>query len=121
MKQVLWVALGGAIGSVLRYICQRLITSGSSDFPWGTFTVNIVGCFLIGLLWSASLKNNNFPEYMKLFLMTGICGGFTTFSAFSAESVSLLRDGKFSLFLTYSLGSMCLGFLATFAAFRLIR
>lgn len=122
IKQFLWVALGGGIGSVLRFMVSRFMyTSIQGSFPWGTFTVNILGSFVIGLLWALSVKNANFSDTAKLFLVTGICGGFTTFSTFSMESVALIRDQKIFLFLAYALGSMVLGFLATFAAYKLIR
>lgn len=121
-KQLLWVAFGGAIGSVLRYLVQKAVMLKYAPvFPWGTFIVNILGCFVIGLLWGWSLKSANFTDNLKLFLMTGLCGGFTTFSAFSLESISLLRDGKFSLFLAYSLGSLLLGLIVTFAAVKMFR
>lgn len=118
IKYIFWVALGGALGSVARFIISKWMTS--VVFPWGTFVVNITGCFLIGLLWAMSMKNTSVPDHIKLFLMTGICGGFTTFSTFSIESITLLREGKISLFLAYSLGSVVLGFLATFAAIKLL-
>ncbi|MFV0604697.1 MAG: fluoride efflux transporter CrcB [Niabella sp.] len=118
MKYIMWVALGGALGSTARFLISKWIASPL--FPWGTFIVNITGCFLIGLLWAMSLKNQIIPDYIKLFLMTGLCGGFTTFSTFSIESISLLRDGKISLFLAYSLGSLLVGFLATFLAIKLL-
>lgn len=122
IKQFLWVALGGGIGSVLRFMVSRFMyTSVQGSFPWGTFTVNILGSFVIGLLWALSVKNANFSDTVKLFLVTGICGGFTTFSTFSMESVALIRDQKIFLFVAYALGSMVLGFLATFAAYKLIR
>lgn len=120
--QLIWVALGGALGTVARYLIQKaVILKYSPVFPWGTFIVNITGCFVIGLLWALSMKAGHFSDNLKLFLMTGLCGGFTTFSAFSMESISLLREGKFSLFLAYSLGSLLLGFSATFIAVKMFR
>lgn len=118
MKLLLWVAAGGALGSVARFLISKWLTS--TAFPWGTFVVNITGCFMIGLLWAISLKNSFMPDHIKLFLMTGVCGGFTTFSAFSLESISLLREGKFFLFLVYSLGSLALGFMATYIGIKLL-
>lgn len=118
MKSLLWVALGGALGSMGRFLISRWLPS--SAFPWGTFAVNIAGCFLIGIFWAMSLKNTAITENFRLFLITGICGGFTTFSTFALENLSLLRDGKFSLFLMYSLGSLVLGIFAVFLAVRLL-
>jgi CrcB protein len=119
VQYIFWVAFGGALGSVARFLISKWLAW--SVFPWGTFAVNITGCFLIGILWAWSMKNPSIPESVKLFLMTGICGGFTTFSTFSMESISLLREGKIFLFLAYSLGSLMLGFLATFLAIKLLR
>lgn len=122
LKQLLWVALGGGLGTAARYAIQKsILLKWNPGSPWGTFIVNISGCFLIGILWALSLKSNLFSDSMKLFLMTGVCGGYTTFSAFSLENISLLKEGKFSLFLIYSFGSLLLGFLATYSAFRIIR
>ena len=118
MNHLLWVAAGGALGSVGRFLISKWLES--TVFPFGTFIVNITGCFIIGILWAVSLKNSLIPDHIKLFLMTGVCGGFTTFSAFSLESISLLREGKFFLFLVYSLGSLAYGFIATFIGIKLL-
>jgi CrcB protein len=120
IKNFALVALGGGLGSILRYSCQKLFQLNfSGTFPLGTFLVNISGSILIGLLWGLSIRSAALTENWKLVLMTGLCGGFTTFSAFSQESISLLRDGKTNLFFLYVLGSVVLGLLATFYSFRL--
>lgn len=122
LRQLIWVALGGALGSVARFAVQKaLALKYTTAFPWGTFAVNIIGCFIIGAMWALSVKSAAFSDNLKLFLMTGLCGGFTTFSAFSIESINLLREGKFSLFLAYTSGSFLLGLAATFAAIKLFR
>lgn len=118
----LLVALGGALGSMARYGCQRFFSMQfEGHFPWGTFLVNIAGCFLIGIFWGLHFRSFNSNEHWKLFLMTGICGGFTTFSAFTLEGIGLLREDKMGLFFTYAAGSVILGLLATWAAIRLVR
>jgi CrcB protein len=120
IRNFLIVALGGSLGSMARYAGQRIFQFNQAGaFPSGTFIVNIIGSLLIGLLWGISLKNASTSTEWKLFFMTGICGGFTTFSAFTQESISLLRDGKTSLFLLYAGASIILGLLATAFTFRL--
>ena len=86
------VGLGGSIGAVLRY----LITSSwkTNSFPFQTLFINITGCLLIGIVLALSEKTNLLSNEAKLFLATGVCGGFTTFSTFSAENVQLLKSGE---------------------------
>lgn len=122
IKNLLLVGLGGGLGSMARYGCQRWLGSQyPHPFPWGTFAVNISGCFLIGLIWGMSLKNAWTHEDSRLFLMTGICGGFTTFSAFTLESIGLIKEQRWILFFVYVAASVLLGLLATFAGIRLGR
>jgi len=122
MKNVLLVGLGGGVGSILRYLCQRwFIVAGLQPIPWATLTVNIAGCFLIGVFWGLSFGAFETNETWKLFLMTGICGGFTTFSAFSLEGIGLIREGKFFVFFTYVILSVGAGLLATWLGMRLIK
>ena len=97
MRILLLIGTGSFIGGVLRYLLSQFIqTKFLSAFPFGTLGVNIIGCFTIGLVFALSERTNMSPE-MRLFLATGICGGFTTFSAFSNETFSLMRDGQFFL------------------------
>jgi len=120
MRYLLLIELGGGLGSMARYLCQRwMAIYYPHSFPFGTLIVNIAGCFLIGILWGLSLRPNGMNEGWRLFLMTGICGGFTTFSAFSMESLQLLRAEKTGLFMLYVVCSVILGLVATLAAFRL--
>ena len=121
-KNVLLVGLGGGIGSMARYLCQRwFAVNYASSFPWGTFTVNIIGCLAIGIFWGLSFKSFNTNESWKLFLMTGVCGGFTTFSAFTLEGVGLLREQKLALFFSYVAASVVIGLLATYIGMRMIK
>jgi CrcB protein len=122
IKNVLLVGLGGGLGSMARYLCQRwFIAFYPSSFPWGTFTVNMVGCLLIGIFWGLAFKSFAATETWKLFLMTGLCGGFTTFSAFTLESIGLLKEQKPLLFLLYVISSVLLGLMATYAGMRISR
>lgn len=122
MTNILLVGLGGGLGSMARYLCQRwLSVSYPHHFPWGTFAVNMAGCFLIGLFWGLSFRSFNSNEQWKLFLMTGICGGFTTFSAFTLEGVGLIKEQRLALFFAYAAGSVLLGLLATYAGMKIAR
>jgi len=122
IRNILLVGVGGGMGSIARYLCQRWFALNyPAHFPWGTFAVNITGCLLIGIFWGLSFKSFSINESWKLFLMTGICGGFTTFSAFTLEGIGLLREEKLGLFFSYVIGSVTLGLLATYAGMKLIR
>lgn len=109
MKSLLFIFLGGGTGSVLRYllgtsICRQGITS----FPWGTFTVNIVGCVLIGMFYALASRIPIHSD-IRLMLTIGLCGGFTTFSTFGNESLQLLKSGLYFSFIAYVVGSVVLG------------
>jgi fluoride exporter len=122
MKNILLVGLGGGLGSIARYLCQRwMLMMYPHSFPFGTFMVNIIGCFLIGLFWGLSFKSFADDESWKLFLMTGLCGGFTTFSAFTLEGIGLIKEQKTGLFLLYTAGSVVAGLFATYIGMKIIR
>ena len=122
IKNFLIVGLGGAAGSMLRYGVQKIFNvQGAAVFPTGTLLVNIAGCFLIGMLWSFVSRTLTWNEEMKLLLMTGFCGGFTTFSAFTLEGIGLLKESKTSLFVIYILASVIGGLLATLIGIRIIK
>jgi CrcB protein len=87
------VAIGGAVGAVFRYAVLGLVQTGNTVFPWGTLVVNVVGSFLIGLLW-AFFDQGAISPNMRTFLFIGVLGGFTTFSAFSLETMNLIRDSE---------------------------
>ena len=117
IKNLLLVGLGGSIGSMVRYAASFLIRS--KLFPYATLSVNITGSFIIGLVFAMSLKEEGLSNNWKIFLATGICGGFTTFSAFSLENMGLLQTGKIGMAVTYILLSIILGILATFLGYQL--
>lgn len=122
IKNILLVGLGGGIGSIARYLCQRWFAYVYPlTFPWGTFAVNIAGCFAIGIFWGLSFKSFESNESWKLFLMTGLCGGFTTFSAFTLEGIGLLKEQRLALFFSYVAASVVIGVLATYAGMKIMR
>ena len=118
IKQMLIVGIGGALGSMLRYGSSFIFPFRS--FPWPTLVVNILGCFIIGIVIAFSLRNEPFFDQWKLFLATGICGGFTTFSAFSLESVSLFQHGKTGTGILYITASLLGGLAATWMGYKTI-
>jgi CrcB protein len=122
VKPILIIGLGGGLGSIFRYLVQlgtsRLVTVA---FPAGTFLVNITGCFIIGLLYGFSDKYATLTTEWRLFLITGICGGYTTFSSFSYESISLFRQGNYTYFMAYTVLSVAVGLLATLGGMLLVK
>ena len=122
IKSLLMVGLGGGVGSMLRYLCQRWIYNFyPHPFPWGTMLVNIAGCFLIGVFYSMSERSNFLTPEWRLMLTTGFCGGFTTFSAFTLEGIDLLKENRTGLLLTYIAASVLVGLLATYTGIRLAK
>ncbi len=112
LRNLLLVGLGGAIGSMARYFISRVIsTRYTLSFPLSTFIINIVGCFLIGLLFGYVQKNNSQQSDLWLILATGFCGGFTTFSAFALENVTLLKGQLSVTTLLYIAASVIVGIL----------
>ena len=121
-KDILLVGLGGGVGSIARFLCQRSVSAWYPHaFPFGTLIVNFLGCFLIGLLLGLAEKGSFVKPELKLLLVTGFCGGYTTFSAFAAENIQLLRDGRLLYFMLYTIGSVVLGILAAFAGLSLVK
>lgn len=122
IKTVLLIGLGGGAGSIARYFCQKWFAENiQHPFPWGTFVVNILGCFLIGLIYAIAEKTALLSPQTRLFLITGFCGGFTTFSTFAFENMSLLRSGDITYTLLYIIASILLGIGAVFAGIGLIK
>src|SRR4051812_7233574 len=113
LNNILLVGLGGAVGSILRYLCQRSL---NLNFPYGTLLVNILGCLLIGLLWGLFTKR--IDESIRLLLITGFCGGFTTFSTFTYEGVQMMMEDRWIIFSIYTASSVLLGLLATFLGYK---
>ena len=119
MKSFLLVFLGGGLGSGLRYLVTITMNQYSKFLPFGTFTVNMLGCLLIGLILGYAQKENTLTSNQTLLLATGFCGGFTTFSAFANENLELIKNGEFFNFSVYAIGSVLIGILAVFIGFYL--
>jgi fluoride exporter len=119
---VIAVAFGGAIGSVARYFVA--IASGKVfglGFPWGTLIINVVGSFLIGVLAELLALKWDLPHAARVFLIVGVCGGFTTFSTFSLEAAVLMERGQLWPAASYIAGSVVLSIAALFAGLHLVR
>lgn len=123
MKHLLLVALGGAIGSVARFKLSGFILHQAAHlkFPLGTFMVNILGCLLIGILAGLAEKSGAFPLAWRVFLFTGILGGFTTFSAFGLETMILLKSGELLIALLYVTLSIVIGLVLMYGGFLFFR
>jgi CrcB protein len=121
MKQALIVGLGGLVGSIARYKIGGVVLhhSASWRFPLSTFVVNVAGCFVIGVLAALVEHRDLFSANTRLFLFTGLLGGFTTFSAFAYEGVFLLRRGEVAIAGAYAALSVIGGFAAVWLAFRI--
>ncbi|HMF86796.1 MAG TPA: fluoride efflux transporter CrcB [Gemmatimonadaceae bacterium] len=118
---LLLIAVGGAAGSVLRYLIGgRIQHFAPHGFPFGTLFVNVVGCFLIGI-FVRQFMNIQTHNYLRALLMVGFCGGFTTFSAFSMETVGLIEGGEYPRAIAYITLSVLLCLIATFAGMSVVR
>ena len=101
IKNIAVVGAGSFIGGMARYLVSMLMKGIGKGFPWATLAVNLAGCFLIGLLWGIFSRNATEGSKWALFLSVGLCGGFTTFSTFSKESLMMLQSGNFWGFAGY--------------------
>mgnify|MGYP002713220103 CR=1 FL=1 len=110
----MFVFIGGGTGSVLRYLIGRYLNNPTSGIPYGTFLVNILGSFLIGVILGLALKNEAVSQNQTLLLATGFCGGFTTFSAFAYENHLFIKSGNFTLLFIYTTISIIVGLAAVF-------
>ncbi len=115
LKTLLYIGFGSFLGGIARYLTARAVQNSLiSAFPYGTMVVNILGCLLIGLIFGISERTNMINDEWRIFLTVGFCGGFTTFSTFASENMTLLRDGDFCNFALYTGLSVFLGLVAVF-------
>ena len=122
MKTLCIIAIGGGLGSVLRYLTTLFVSKYFvSNFPVATILTNVFGCFLIGLFFGFLEKQNAISQDLKFFLITGICGGYTTFSAFSLENVQLLQNNQFIIPILYISASVFFGLIATWFGLFIVK
>lgn len=122
MQLVLLVGLAGFLGTISRYLIgQAIFKLFPGPFPYATFFINLIGCFLIGLIYGFIEKGNLVSYQTKMILMVGFCGGFTTFSAFSIENLNLIREGRIGLCVIYILSSVFIGLAATWGGFTIVK
>ena len=122
LRNILFVALGGALGSVLRFLLSKWLQgSVVTAFPVGTMIVNLLGCLMIGVFYGLFDRGALLDANLKLFFTVGICGGFTTFSTFCNESLHLFRSDNILYGALYAGGSVFLGFIAVFLGVHLAK
>jgi CrcB protein len=120
--ELVWVGIGGGIGAIARYAMGKGITErANSLFPYGTFTVNLLGAFLIGVLFALLVERGVGHPHLRLLLITGFLGGFTTFSAYTINAITLIEAGSWNTALLYVMASNLLGLLACLAGIVAIR
>ena len=116
---ILWVAVGSAIGGSARYLMSRLVSAPAEGIPWATFAVNVTGSFMVGLIVRHATVHQIMTPQLRAFLVIGFCGGYTTFSAFSLETMTLIERGRYGLAFTYVMLSVTVCLTATFAGLTL--
>jgi fluoride exporter len=123
MHNILIIGIGGFLGSVLRYLISGYVQniSQSVSFPYGTLSVNIIGCLLIGIISQLVELQIGITSETRLFLMVGVLGGFTTFSAFGNEALNLLQDQRVFLFLMYTVSHLIIGLSAVYLGRMIIK
>ncbi|WP_224490847.1 fluoride efflux transporter CrcB [Robertkochia flava] len=121
LKALILVFIGGGAGSALRYLLSKWLNPLIAHFYIGTFSVNIIGCLVIGLISGWVVRTNYLDQTIGLLLITGFCGGFTTFSTFSLENLEILKSGELNSFFLYSLMSLITGIAAVMGGIWLSR
>jgi len=122
IRNFILIGAGSSIGGICRYLTQQFVQKNyPSSIPLGTLSVNIIGCFIIGLIYALSDRGNILSPTMRLLLATGFCGGYTTFSSFAYENIKLLQDGEFFYTGLYILLSVVVGFAAVYLGILFIK
>ena len=121
LKEMIAVFIGGGLGSVLRFLVNKIEIFSENNFPYSTFTSNFLGCFILGLVLGYFIKNENPNSILFLFLTVGLCGGFTTFSSLSNESLQSIRNGEILTFLAYLFSSLVVGILSVYGGAIIIK
>ena len=122
MKSFLLVFLGGGVGSSCRFLISNILNSNFKSFHYlGTFSVNVIGCIIVGIVMGFLQKENDFNQNYLLLFSSGFCGGFTTFSAFANENLDLIKNGNFSLFFLYVISSVVFGIAAAYLGYLIVK
>ena len=122
LKALLIVGTGSFFGGAMRYLLSTLMKNACDQgFPWGTLTVNLLGCFLFGIVFAIFGKNSSTDNAWYLLLSTGFCGGFTTFSSFANESIQMLHQGNTAGFVGYVATSVIAGLALTALGYWMVR
>ncbi|MCM1163344.1 MAG: fluoride efflux transporter CrcB [Muribaculaceae bacterium] len=122
LSNIFIVGAGSCLGGVVRYLLSRVVQSGlHTAFPWGTLVVNLLGCFVIGLVYGLIDRGFQLSDSMRLFITVGFCGGFTTFSTFMHENYLLFTAPNHLLVALYLLASVTAGFIMVYAAYSIAR
>ena len=122
IRTLFYIGIGSCTGGISRYLLSKYVQNmTSSGFPIGTFMVNIIGCFIIGLLYGLFDRGNLMNTNLKLFLTVGFCGGFTTFSTFMGDNFQLIKAGNFFYCSLYMAASIFCGYLLLFLGYSLIK
>lgn len=121
MKPILLVALGGALGSVLRYLLSLIYIQEWKGFPWQTLLINLFGSLLIGIMLGIMQRKGANADWFQYFWIMGLCGGFTTFSSFSKECMHLIQNGAYFSVILYISLSIIVGISLTFLGFNIMK
>ncbi len=120
MKQLIFVFLGGGLGTVLRFLISKMVPYHGNGFPWNTFYANLTGCFIIGIISGYLIRTQTGNQSdIILFATVGICGGFTTFSTFASENLNFLKSGDYTTFTVYTFSSIIFGIIMVYAGILL--
>jgi len=121
-RNLLLIAIGSGAGGVARFLCQQFVQKHyPASIPLGTLSVNIIGCFIIGIIYGLAMKGNILSIELRLLAAAGFCGGFTTFSSFAYENIILMQDGKFFYAALYISLSLIIGFAAVYTGMLLTK
>lgn len=122
LKAIVLVGIGGGMGSVLRYMTSSFMTKYfPSAFPWGTLSVNVLGCLLMGVLLSLGERQSWMNNDLRLLWLTGFCGGYTTFSTFASENIQLWQSGQILTVIAYTIASVLLGLVAVWLGLVMVK
>ena len=119
IKNILLIFIGGGLGSVCRYLISQIAYFKKFNFPYPTLVTNLIGCLLIGLALGWSIKNSNANSSLIIMFTIGFCGGFTTFSSFSQESLVLINNSHYNYLFFYVLSSVLIGILSVFIGLKI--